>query len=162
MFISDGDSSAYNAVCNIDVGKGPYEGVKVEKGEYINHIGKWLGTALRKIRDQVVREKTNTGRVRRVKNMGGKGKLTDVVIGKLQKYYTAGIRPLVGGTMEELRKDILSPFLHYSSSDTNIQHHLCPETTDSWCFYLRAITNNKLVPSHKKMKVCFVLPSVLR
>lgn len=123
MFISDGDSSAYNAVCNIDVGKGPYEGVKVEKGEYINHIGKWLGTALRKIRDQVVREKTNTGRVRRVKNMGGKGKLTDVVIGKLQKYYTAGIRRH-GGTREELRKDIISSFLHCSSSGTNMQHHL--------------------------------------
>lgn len=82
MFISDGDSAAYNAVCALNQGKGPYDGVQIEKGECINHVGKRLGTALRKIRDQIVTEKTTkSGKTRRVKEMGGKGKLTDFVIG---------------------------------------------------------------------------------
>lgn len=68
MFISDGDSSAYNAVCNFNDGEGPYDGVKVDKGECTSHVGKRLGTALRKNRDHVVTEKkTKTGKVRRVK-----------------------------------------------------------------------------------------------
>ncbi|KAK3878412.1 hypothetical protein Pcinc_016996 [Petrolisthes cinctipes] len=135
VFISVGDSSAYTAVCNMNNGKGPYDGVKVEKGECINHVGKRLGKALRKVREQVVTEKkTKTGKIRRVKDMGGKGKLTDFVIGKLQKYYAAAIRRFVGGTVEELRKNIYASFLHCSSSDSKEQHHLCPKTTDSWCF----------------------------
>lgn len=93
VFISDGDSSAYNAVCNMNDGKGPYNGIPIEKGECINHVGKRLGTALRKVREQILKEnKTKTGKTRRVKQMGGKGKLTDFVIGKLQRYYSAAIR----------------------------------------------------------------------
>lgn len=163
VFISDGDSSAYNAVCSMNDGKGPYNGIEIEKGECINHVGKRLGTALRKVREQVITEKkTKTGKTRRVKEMGGKGKLTDFVIAKLQKYYTAAIRRHVGGTVEALRKDIYASFLHCSSSDNNPQHHLCPKTPDSYCFYQKAIANNKPIPSHKNMKVSFLLPSELR
>lgn len=52
IFISDGESSVYNSVCNINDGKGPDDGVKVDKGKCINHVGKRLHTALRKNRDQ--------------------------------------------------------------------------------------------------------------
>lgn len=163
VFISDGDSSAYNAICNMNDGKGPYNGITIAKGECINHVGKRLGTALRKVREQVVTEKkTKTGKTRRVKEMGGKGKLTDFVMGKLQKYYSAAIRRHVGGTVEELRKDIYASFLHCSSTDNNPQHHLCPKTPDSYCFYQRAKATNKPVPSHKTMKVSFQLSSELR
>lgn len=31
VFISDGDSSAYTAVCNMNDGKGPYNGMKIKK-----------------------------------------------------------------------------------------------------------------------------------
>ena len=33
VFISDGDSSAYNAVCKMNEGKGPYGGIIIEKAE---------------------------------------------------------------------------------------------------------------------------------
>ncbi|KAK3892697.1 hypothetical protein Pcinc_003489 [Petrolisthes cinctipes] len=62
----------------------------------------------------------------------------------------------------QLRKDIYASFLHCSSTDDNPQHHLCPKTPDSYCFYQRAKANNKPVPSHKTMKVSFQLSSALR
>lgn len=78
VFISDGDSKAYNAVCDLHNGKGPYDGVRVEKAECINHVSKRLGTALRKLRDQVVTEKkTKTGKVRRMSELGGRNELTE-------------------------------------------------------------------------------------
>lgn len=94
--------------------------------------------------------------------MGGKGKLTDLVIRQLQKYYSAAIRRHVGGTVEELRKDIYASFFHCSSTDSNPRHHLCPKTPDSYCFYQKAIANKKPIPSQSNMKVRFLLLTELR
>lgn len=42
-FLSDGDSSSYKAVCNINEGKGPYNNITVTKEECVNHIQKeWV------------------------------------------------------------------------------------------------------------------------
>ena len=144
-------------------GKGPYDSVQVEKGECINHVAKRLGTALRKIREQVVTEKeTKTGKVRRVKVMGGKGKLTDFVIGKLQKYYGAAIRRHVGGSLQELRNDIHASFLHCSSSDSNPQHQLCPKGRDSYCFYQKAMaTHQKVWGEYKRLTTDKLLSACL-
>lgn len=59
VFISDGDSSAFDPVCNMNDGEGPYGDIKVTKDECINHVSERLGTALRKLRLQVVTEKKN-------------------------------------------------------------------------------------------------------
>ncbi|KAK3892469.1 hypothetical protein Pcinc_003702 [Petrolisthes cinctipes] len=132
VFITDGDSSAYDVACNLNNGEGPYGDVKIEKGECVS---KRLGTAVRKIRSRVVTEKTTkTGKVRRIKDMGGKEKLTDSVIQQLQRYFGIAVRRNVGGRVEELRNDIWYTFLHCSSTDVNRQHHLCPNRKDSWCF----------------------------
>ncbi|GFO07745.1 hypothetical protein PoB_003425000 [Plakobranchus ocellatus] len=40
--VSDGDSKAYNRICKI----APYEEAQIEKEEYLNCVGKRLGTAL--------------------------------------------------------------------------------------------------------------------
>lgn len=53
-FIGDGDFSAYLAVTELN----PYEDVKVEKEECIDHVGKRLGTRLRKLKEQT---KVDTG-----------------------------------------------------------------------------------------------------
>lgn len=151
-----------SAVCNMNDDKGPYDGVKSWE--------RWVNKSRRKeIGHSIEKSKRSSGKISdkgrkstRVKDMGGKGKLTDFVIGKLQKYYAGAIRRNVGGTVEKLRNDIYSSFVHCSSSDTNPQHHLCPKTTDSLCFYLRSLANNMPVPSHKKMKISFQLSSELR
>ena len=41
-FLSDGDSKAYNAVCEFD----PYCGVEIKKEECLNHAHKRMGTVL--------------------------------------------------------------------------------------------------------------------
>ncbi|KAK4317970.1 hypothetical protein Pmani_010997 [Petrolisthes manimaculis] len=57
-FVSDGDSSAYLAVCGMNNGKGPYGDMyPIEKAECINHVAKRLGTGLRGIKKD--RKKVN-------------------------------------------------------------------------------------------------------
>lgn len=163
VFISEGDSSAYSAVCMMNDGEGPYVDVKVEKGECISHVAKRLGTALRKLRNQVETEKTTKkGKQLRMKRLEERGKLTDHVIKKLTQYYGSFIRRNVSGSVKQMRKDLYASFLHCLSTDANPQHALCPKTSNSWCFYQKAKANKQVPPSHKKMEVHFVLPSELR
>ena len=76
-FLSDGDSSAFMAVTNMNDGQGPYT-AKVEKEECVNHIKKRMGTRLRKFFKKLKEEKvTKTGRVIRKSVLGGKHQLTD-------------------------------------------------------------------------------------
>lgn len=63
MFVGDGDSSAYNGVVRMNDGKGPYETTQVEKQECLNHVGKRLGTRLRKLKTENVElKKTKKGK----------------------------------------------------------------------------------------------------
>ena len=43
-FLGDSDSAAYNTICALNDGSGPYENVAVCKEECINHIAKRLGS----------------------------------------------------------------------------------------------------------------------
>lgn len=50
-FVSDGDSSAFRSVCEMNQGAGPYgEQCPVVKAECINHVAKRLGTGLRALK----------------------------------------------------------------------------------------------------------------
>ena len=51
-FVGDGDSSAYNAVCQVNGGKGFYT-VPVVKEECVNHVSKRIGKRLRKIKKKI-------------------------------------------------------------------------------------------------------------
>ena len=51
--------------------------IKVTKFECIGHVQKRVGTALRKVRKE--------------KKLGGKGKLTDKMIDRLQNYYGVAV-----------------------------------------------------------------------
>ena len=66
-YFGDGDSTAYQEVQDC------YENIHIEKKESVGHVQKRVGTALRKLK------KENKG-------IGGKGKLTDSLIDKLQNY----------------------------------------------------------------------------
>lgn len=106
-----------------------------------------LGTAQRKFRNQVVTEKTTkSSKVWRMKDMGGNGKVTDYIIQKLQRYFAIAIHHF-RGTVEGLHNDIFSIFLHCFSSGENPHHHLCPKTSDSFCFYQQAIDGGDHCPT---------------
>lgn len=63
----------------------------VTKNECIGHVEKRMGTQFRNVKKE--------------KNLGGKGKLTDVLIKKLTKYYGLAIRRNVN-SVENMKKAI--------------------------------------------------------
>lgn len=146
-FLSDGDSSAYKAVCELNNNKGPYgEQYKVEKAECINHVAKRLGTSLR--------EKKKTAEKGK---MSGRHKLTDLVIDHLQFYFQLSLKRKLHTSPSEMRDEILSTFYHCTSTDAKPQHQLCPKGKESWCFYNKAMACNKTPASHSSMLVYFHL-----
>ena len=73
-----------------------YNGIKVVKRECLGHVQKKLGTHLQKLKKET-------------KGIGGKRKLTNAIIDKLQNYYGLAIRKHVGNK-QAMKKTIMSGF----------------------------------------------------
>ena len=112
-YYGDRDSKGFNGVGKTYIDKG----LKVVKKECVGHVQKRVGTALRKLK----KEK---------KGMGGKGKLTDRMIDRLQNYYRIAIRSNVGN-LSEMKKAIYASVMHCASSKDRNLHCYCPEGADS-------------------------------
>ena len=112
-YYGDGDSRGFNEV------ERTYEdkGVSVQKKECVGHVQKHVGTALRKLKKSQ-------------KGMGGKGKLTDSMIDKLQNYYGIAVRGNVGH-LAEMKKAIHASLFHCASSRERNLHSHCPEGASS-------------------------------
>ncbi|GFW05829.1 uncharacterized protein TNCV_603011 [Trichonephila clavipes] len=82
----------------------PYKDVNIEKLECVGHVEKRIGTRLRALKLKLKGKKLEDK-----KSLGGRNRLTDAEIDKLQRYY-----------------------------DLNPQHGLCPLGDDSWCGYNRS------------------------
>ena len=76
--------------------------------ECVDHVQKRVGTRLRKLK----RDK---------KGLGGKGKLTNVIIDRLQNYYGIAVRSNVN-SLEGMKKAIHASLFHVASSEKNIWH----------------------------------------
>ena len=76
-----------------------------------------------------------------------KGVFNDKTIDLLQTYYGNAIRSHVGD-LEGMKRACWAVFYHSISTDDNPQHHCCPEGTDSWCKYQRAVALQQDVPPH--------------
>ena len=131
----DGDSKSHGVVEDIyNSGAGA---VTVTKKECVGHVQKRVGTALRKFR------KKNKG-------MGGKGKLTDKVIDKLQNYYGIAIRSNPGN-LDAMKKAILAILFYCASSEDNKWHTAyCPKGKNSWCGFMRDRANGTNDYKHGK------------
>lgn len=114
-YYGDGDSKGFAKVENTYKDKG----VTITKKECVGHVQKRVGTALRKLK----KEK---------KGLGGKGKLTDAMIDRLQNYYGIAIRSNVGDLLQ-MKKAIHASLFHCASSEQRNLHDHCPEGPDSWC-----------------------------
>ncbi|KAG8229939.1 hypothetical protein J437_LFUL011083 [Ladona fulva] len=75
---------------------------------------------------------TRLRNVKKTAKIGGKGKLTDVLIKKLTKYYGLAIRRNCE-SVENMKKGILATYYHLSSTNEKPRHHNCPPGADSWC-----------------------------
>ncbi|GFS73313.1 uncharacterized protein TNCV_4711931 [Trichonephila clavipes] len=123
-YYGDGDSKGFLQVKNI------YGENSVTKLECIGHIQKRIGSRLRKLKKST-------------KGLGGKGKLTDKFIDKLQNYYGIAIRSNVG-CLEKMQSAVIAPFFHCCSSNQNPMHGQCPTGKDSWCKYKQALSDGKV------------------
>lgn len=121
-YFGDGDSKAYNEVENC------YENIHVEKKECVGHVQKRVWTAVRKLK------KENKG-------IGGKGKLTDSLIDKLQNYNGIAIRSN-SGDLPGMKSAIHASLFHCVSSERRNLHKHCPDGPDSWCRFKQDKANN--------------------
>ena len=128
-FYGDRDSKSYSRV------KGVYQnaGIEVEKKECIGHVQKRVGSALPKLKHD------NSG-------LGGKGKLTDRQIDKLQNYYGKAIRFNVGN-LAGMKRAIHASLRHCASSEAHPLQDHCTGST-SWYRYQQDKANRTNLYKH--------------
>lgn len=134
-YVGDGDSSAFAAI------KNAYDGNPVvKKDDCVNHVEKRVRYHAKNLKQELQR----LGR-----GIGGRGKLTDNMIGKIQSSYGLAIRQnsLSGFsvlTEEEIRKgvEIMSRACRASFLHRCQNHSLCKQGAASWCFFQRAVAMN--------------------
>ncbi|GFV97589.1 uncharacterized protein TNCV_2040971 [Trichonephila clavipes] len=143
QYLGDGDSKAYKAVLESK----PYKDVNIEKLECVGHVEKRMGTRLRALKLKLKGKKLEDK-----KSLGGRNRLTDAEIDKLQRYYGLAIRNN-SGNLSAMKQAIWAIFFHKISTDLNPQHGLCPLGDDSWCGYNRS----KLKGVITKLKVLDLL-----
>ena len=118
----------------------------VTKEECVGHVQKRMGARLREYK------RKNKGKILEDgKSVGGKGKLGDKIIDKMQSFYGQTIRNNVG-EIEQMRNDIWAIFNHMIKDDEKTlaeQHSLCPTGITSWCKFNRErtlYTENNRIP----------------
>ena len=149
-FVGDGDSSCFGKVAEACVGKYG-ETYIVTKEECVGHVQKRMGARLREYK------RKNKGKILGDgKSVGGKGRLGDKIIDKMQNFYGQAIRNNVG-EIEQMRNDIWAIFNHMIKDDEKTlaeQHSLCPTGITSWCKFNRERTlyteNNRIPYIFKK------------
>ena len=121
QYLGDGDSKSYPAI------KDTYKSIEVEKLECVGHIQKRVGNRLRNLK-------------KNVKGLGGRGKLTNVVIDRLQNYYGIAIRSTTDS--QRMKKAVAAVLFHVASSkNANYHNAYCPAGENSWCRYQRDKAN---------------------
>ncbi|GFW55502.1 uncharacterized protein TNCV_118861 [Trichonephila clavipes] len=123
-FYGDGDSKSHLAVKDI------YGIDSVRKYECVGHIQKRVGSKLRILKTKE-------------KGLGGKGKLSDSFIDKIQNYYGIAIRSNIGN-LEEMQRAVIAAFYHCFSGKSNTMHGQCPLGSEGWCAYQRAQSAGKV------------------
>ena len=76
------------------------------------------------------------------KRLGGRGRLTDAIIDRLQNYAGVAIRQNVGD-LKSMKSSFLASLFHVASNKDNSYHYPhCPIGPNSWCKYNADRTNN--------------------
>lgn len=131
-YLGDGDSKAFS---NLEKENVYGDKFPVEKLECIGHIQKRMGCRLRRLVKKMKGEKLCDNKV-----LGGRGRLTDSQIDKLQTYYGLAIRRNTGN-LEDMRQAVWAVFLHKYSTDDKPQHGFCPPGAESWCRYQKSLVS---------------------
>ena len=128
-FVGDGDSGCYGAVskkCHEKYG----DNYTVVKEECVGHVQKRMGSGLREFKRKKKGFKLSDN-----KTVGGRNRLTDKIIDKMQNYYGQAIRNNIGD-LEGMKKSISAIFKHMIRKDNETleeQHSDCPKEEGTWC-----------------------------
>lgn len=93
----------------------------MKKLDYVGHVQKRWGSALRDLKQHYCGQKLSDG-----KTVGGAGRLTDALINLLQNYYGDVIQRNKRN-IEGMMRDVKAALLHSNSTDEAPCYHLCPE-----------------------------------
>jgi hypothetical protein len=152
-FLSDGDSSAFIGVNDLNDGKGPYE-VPVVKEDCINHVTKRFGSRLRALKSKTKVLTTTRAGKQVMRSAYAGGLLTKTAIDALTGYFGQNLQNHDPNTdVATVRSSILASFWHSSSTDENPKHMACPIGADSWCWVRRAEAAVKVPDPHSKKKL---------
>ena len=133
-FISDGDSKGFGKLKVLK----PYGDKAIVKHKCIGHVGKRLGTKLRKL---VQLKKTFPDR----KPAKFGTHFTSKTMDALGVFYGSAIRENIGD-VDAMEKAIWTIFHHSASTDEDPQHQFCPVGEESWCKYQLAIALSQDIP----------------
>ena len=114
----------------------------IEKKECIGHIQKRMGSALHNLVTVHKGKKHPYG-----KTIGGRGRLTLVLIDKFQKYYGKAICSNKG-SVQAASKAVKAILDHSASTNERPQHDNCPQGEDSWCGWQRDVAKGTTTCKH--------------
>ena len=114
IYIGDGDSKGHRTVSDAK----PYGDITISKEECIGHVSKRLGKGLRDLKQHLGNKKLSDG-----KPIGGRGRLTNGEINKLQNYYGDAVRAHAGNVQDTARAIWASLFRRASSDEIVYRHH---------------------------------------
>lgn len=133
--VCDGDCRTFNAL----TAAGAYGFIRICKKDCINHVAKRMGTTLRGVLDKTKAQG---------ESLGGRGRLTQDRIKKIQSYYGYALRSN-RNDVPGMKRAVEATLLHMTSTDSAPNHSKCPDGAESWCKYNRALANGEHPPAHK-------------
>ncbi|CAF2068009.1 unnamed protein product [Rotaria magnacalcarata] len=125
-YVDDGDSKTHNILLK----NAPYTDKPVQKIEDLNHFSKRMKRGLDTIRREYGRKKLSDG-----KTIGGKNRLSDQTIIRLQITFASTIRKCKYD-LDLLHTRSWAIFWHKYSTNDDPRHKFC---SNEWCGYLKSV-----------------------
>ena len=117
-------------------------GLEIEKHECVGHVQKRMINHLKTLKKSNPVDSDG----RHVK-IGGRNRITDVVMKRFQRYYGKAILSH-SNDEEDMKKAVWGIIYHTLSTDENPQHHFCPDGEFSWSKYQRAVWKKEASITH--------------
>ena len=131
--MGDGDSKSLLEISKLDI----YRQKQEKRPVCVGHFQEQLRSRLRKLKS-LKKEPFSNG-----KTLGGKSRLTDKMMNKLQNYIGIAIRQCAGRTVFGMKKAIGAVFFHCSEElNLDTKYQMWPREPDSWCKYQGDKQNN--------------------
>ncbi|GFU77524.1 uncharacterized protein TNCV_3498971 [Trichonephila clavipes] len=100
----------------------------MEKLEYIELIQKCMDTRLLYLKSETEKEK----KLSDGKSLRGRNRLTNILISKIQRYYSMAIRNNINN-LHSMKTAVWAVYLHLMSSNESPQHGLRPAIINALC-----------------------------